>query len=786
MADAGASMTLATISLIGFALLAGFYLTTLNALWTLVSVTVTAVLVSQLLRKLRRRDALTERRVCVLVLGDIGRSPRMQYHALSLSKHGYSVTFVGFPGTKPHQDVIGDERITIIPITELKGLQVGPRMVSYVTKVILQSLQLLLVLLKTDVQSHIIMQNPPGLPSIVVTWLVCGLRGSRFIIDWHNYGYTIMALSHGPDHPIVRLAQWYEQLFGRFSSHNLCVTNAMKEDLQNNWNISMTTLYDKPPAIFKETSVDQKHQLFMRLAIRLFLSNPGLTCHNPCVCYSGERPDGETERTAFTCRDPSDLSVTLTSGRPALLISSTSWTEDEDFSILLKALEDYEGFVKAGASLPSLVCVITGNYSVDSVLLVCVITGNYSVDSVLQVCVITGNYSVDSVLLVCVITGNYSVDSVLQVFMVQVTIVLTVYCRSVSLQVTIVLTVYCWSVSLQVTIVLTVYCWSVWSQVTIVLTVYCMSVSLQVTIVLTVYCRSVSLQVTIVLTVYCWSVSLQVTIVLTVYCWSVSLQVTIVLTVYCRSVSLQVTIVLTVYCRSVSLQVTIVLTVYCWSVWSQVTIVLTVYCRSVSLQVTIVLTVYCRSVWSQVTIVLTVYCRSVSLQVTIVLTVYCRSVSSQVTIVLTVYCRSVSLQVTIVLTVYCRSLRFEHVRICTPWLEAEDYPVLLGSADLGVCLHKSSSGLDLPMKVVDMFGCCLPVCAIHFYCLHELVKHEENGLIFKDSEELSGQLKALLWDFPDCEDEGKLGQFRRNLRASGGQRWDQNWDQNVLPLLTAP
>lgn len=114
----------------------------------------------------------------------------------------------------------------------------------------------------------------------------------------------------------------------------------------------------------------------------------------------------------------------------------------------------------------------------------------------------------------------------------------------------------------------------------------------------------------------------------------------------------------------------------------------------------------------------------------------------------------------------------------------EDYPRVLAAADLGVCLHWSSSGLDLPMKVIDMFGCGLPVCAYNFKCLTELVQVGKNGFIFNDHHELAEQLKFWFEKFPINSKQTELYQrFRTELQSFQSIRWQENWTATALPVL---
>jgi beta-1,4-mannosyltransferase len=132
-------------------------------------------------------------------------------------------------------------------------------------------------------------------------------------------------------------------------------------------------------------------------------------------------------------------------------------------------------------------------------------------------------------------------------------------------------------------------------------------------------------------------------------------------------------------------------------------------------------------------------------------------------------------------------LQMEHIAIQTLWLEPADYPRLLACADVGVSLHTSTSGIDLPMKILDLFGCGVPVCARNFRCLPELVQDDENGRIFETSFELQEQLMGLLRPLTTSKGSwpphgfSDLARYSRALQ--GRTRWDENWNENALPAI---
>merc|ERR1719240_831963 len=120
--------------------------------------------------------------------------------------------------------------------------------------------------------------------------------------------------------------------------------------------------------------------------------------------------------------------------------------------------------------------------------------------------------------------------------------------------------------------------------------------------------------------------------------------------------------------------------------------------------------------------------------------------TNQFTLILLVLDQSVQHRVVVIITGKgpdrdtferrAKELKLQRIHICCLWLKFEDYPVCIGSADLGVSLHSSSSGLDLPMKVVDMLGSGVPVLALNYDCITELVEEGRTGEIFNDSQDL--------------------------------------------------
>jgi len=487
------------------------------------------------------------RSVAILVLGDVGRSPRMMYHAESFAKLGFDTYLIGYKGSKPILSLTSLSNIRLSYLSESPPLVTRIPFVLAAPIKIMYQIATILYTLVYDIPrppEFIMVQNPPSIPTLALVWLVGGITGSKVIIDWHNLGYSILALKLGKTHLLVNIAKRFEIRFGRSAYAHLFVTNAMRNHLEQEWGLigHKAVLHDRPPSHFHKCPPLEVHELFIRLGRSMspsladFLPSASLPYTTQLTEIRGLPPYSASPTSAF-----SSLSTpTLRKDRPALLVSSTSWTPDEDFGILLEALKLYESRA-CEANLTNCENSQSKHDSKERPVLPRIWM------------VITGK-------------GPLKDRYMAEVELLQ--------------------------------------------------------------------------------------------------------------------------------------------------------------------------------------------------------------------------------------------KNWQYVRCTSLWLEAEDYPLLLGSADLGVSLHSSSSALDLPMKIVDMFGCGLPVCALDFACLPELVKDGINGLVFKNASQLAEHLETLLTSFPSSS---ALDSLRTNLQRAlqvplsveryvhnhqhqeGADwewgSWSENWDRVVKPLV---
>ncbi|KAI9141005.1 hypothetical protein BKA69DRAFT_1167065 [Paraphysoderma sedebokerense] len=344
-----------------------------------------------------------QKRAAVLVLGDIGRSPRIQYHATCIAQSGIHVDFIGYLSTRPSESLRSHKNITLHCIPTPPKLPPSLPKLAYLLyapiKVVVQMLLLIwLLLIKLPKPDYLLVQNPPAIPTLCISQLVCKFRGSKLIIDWHNLGYSILALNLGKDHVFVKFAEWYEKYYGRSAYAHLCVTEAMMKWLKKEFDLQGQTavLYDKPARHFRRLNIEEIHNLMLKLKAnhpKTYQDLYNFTMPKPLPPASSSSPSSKTsstsisENTILTNYSPDNVTWAtppprqtkprsrspVKSGpylyrtdRPVLIISSTSWTEDEDFGMLLDAAKILDDEQRKKVVIPKIVMTEPSDTDLDA------------------------------------------------------------------------------------------------------------------------------------------------------------------------------------------------------------------------------------------------------------------------------------------------------------------------------------------------------------------------------------------------------------------------------------
>ena len=202
----------------------------------------------------------------------------MRYHAHALAVNGVDVDLVGLEGTPLPREITDEPRITVHrlqrPRLKIRGELTGSTYaVAGLFDALRISFRLWRILRTLRRPDLVLVQNPPAFPTLAVSWFSLRRRGVRFVVDWHNLGYTLLQLRLGRWHPAVRLARWYERRDARRVDANLCVSRGLAAFLESRFGVKQAhVLYDRPASAF--TLIDRgdrerfRQALFARLGIR--------------------------------------------------------------------------------------------------------------------------------------------------------------------------------------------------------------------------------------------------------------------------------------------------------------------------------------------------------------------------------------------------------------------------------------------------------------------------------------------------------------------------------------